>query len=158
MGLSRNNGSDLRLASFNRRNAMRWCKKHGQLGSRRSKFEIMAENSTVLDLYEVLSVIQLRVTTEMNRTAAEPFTTTEVKQAAFIIHVVLISKCEAPRNGGSACPISLCYAIVKITSKCVANRLKGLLDSIVSQTQATFIPGRLIMDNVLVAFEINQSP
>ncbi|KAL0399879.1 UNVERIFIED_CONTAM: hypothetical protein Sradi_2331200 [Sesamum radiatum] len=111
------------------------------------------------ELNEVLSVVQPRVTTEMNRSLAEPFTSTEVKQVVFgkmnHTHVVLIPKCESPKTVGQLRPISLCNIILKIASKCIANRLKPLLDHLVSQTQSAFIPGRLITDYVLVAFELN---
>jgi hypothetical protein len=33
------------------------------------------------------------------------------------------------------------------------NRLRPLLQDIISLTQSVFIPGRLIMDNTLIAFE-----
>ncbi|KAL0410893.1 UNVERIFIED_CONTAM: Retrovirus-related Pol polyprotein from type-2 retrotransposable element R2DM [Sesamum latifolium] len=70
-------------------------------------------------------------------------------------HVVLIPKPDDPELVAHFRPISLCNTIVKIASKCVANRLKVILDDIISPAQSTFIPGRLITDNVLVAFEIN---
>lgn len=51
-------------------------------------------------------------------------------------------------------PISLCSALVKIITKVVANRMKVLQHSIVSEIQSIIIPERLIMDNVMVTYEI----
>jgi hypothetical protein len=62
-----------------------------------------------------------------------------------VTHIALIPKKKNPSCIIDYQPLSLYNVLYKLIVKVIANRLKKVL--------GTFIPGRLITDNVLVAFE-----
>lgn len=68
-------------------------------------------------------------------------------------HIALIPKLKNPSKVSEYHPISLYNVLYKILAKVLANRLKGILPDIISWNQSAFIPGRLISDNILMAYE-----
>jgi hypothetical protein len=74
-------------------------------------------------------------------------------ESANLTHIALIPKIGNPLKVSDFRPISLCNVFYKIISKTLANRLKVILPNIISANQSEFILGRLIFDNVRVAYE-----
>ena len=68
--------------------------------------------------------------------------------------ICLISKTKQPERMVDFRPITLCNVLYKIMAKTVANRLKSILPSIISDTQSAFISDRSITNNAMIAFEV----
>jgi hypothetical protein len=68
-------------------------------------------------------------------------------------NIALVPKKHPPIHVTDFRPISLCNVIYKFISKILANHLKEVLPDIISLAQSVFIPGRLITDNILAAYE-----
>jgi len=66
----------------------------------------------------------------------------------------MIPKLDKPKYVSQFRPISLCNVTYKIISKVIVNRIKPLLNRIISPYQSSFILGRSIHRNIIVAKEM----
>ncbi|KAA3454905.1 reverse transcriptase [Gossypium australe] len=74
-----------------------------------------------------------------------------------IIEIVLIPKILNPTFMVNFRPISLCTVLYKMVAKAILNRLQDVMGLCIDEVQTAFVPGRLITDNMLVAYEILHS-
>ncbi|KAL0289255.1 UNVERIFIED_CONTAM: putative mitochondrial protein [Sesamum angustifolium] len=114
----------------------RWCQEKDAIqGIIQRYFHTIfsSSNPSNDELEKVISAVPAQVTEDMNRELLIEYSAQEV-----------VLPLSALRN-----------LIYKLVPKPIANRLEPLLDSIISPFQSAFILGRLITDNVLVAFKVN---
>ena len=64
--------------------------------------------------------------------------------------IILISKVDSPTSMTQFMPISLCSTLYKVISKNLVSKLRSFVHKLVSPTQVSFVPGRQIIDNVIV--------
>lgn len=72
-------------------------------------------------------------------------------------HISLIPKVKTPKSVMDFRSISLFNMLYKLLSKVLVKRIKKVLHRIISPNPSAFILGRLIIDNIMVAFEVLHS-
>lgn len=82
------------------------------------------------------------------------FESSEMESDLNKTNICFIPKIKEPKVMSDFRPISMCTVSYKIISKILVMRLKNCLDMIISESQAAFVQGRNITDNVLVAHEL----
>lgn len=69
-------------------------------------------------------------------------------------YVCLIPKVKTPETPKEFRPISLSNVVMRVVTKCLANRIKPVLDELIGEQQSAFAPGRQITDHALAGFEV----
>ncbi|XP_055809510.1 uncharacterized protein LOC129879800 [Solanum dulcamara] len=99
----------------------------------------------------ILDKIEGKITTAHNASLNQLFTIDEVKEAVFSMHP---DKAPGP-DGLNPCFYQSFWTV--IVCKMLANRMKACLKDCIAEAQSAFIPGRFILDNAMIAFEIRFS-
>lgn len=81
------------------------------------------------------------------------FRTGELPEGMNDALVVLIAKVAKPERVTQFRPISLCNVLFKIITKVMVLRLKEVMPLLIGPAQASFIPGRLSTDNIVIVQE-----
>lgn len=67
--------------------------------------------------------------------------------------ITLIPKVKQPKQVSDFRPISLCNVAYKIVAKVIVNRMKWILQDIISENQSAFVPRRSIFYNIIIGHE-----
>ncbi|KAJ0440819.1 putative RNA-directed DNA polymerase [Helianthus annuus] len=68
--------------------------------------------------------------------------------------ITLVPKVKDPVSLNNFRPINLVRVISKVISKVIANRMRKVLDGVISESQSAFLSGRFILDGPLIVNEL----
>ncbi|KAL2236529.1 UNVERIFIED_CONTAM: hypothetical protein Sindi_0844600 [Sesamum indicum] len=91
---------------------------------------------------------------EVTRAVLDFFATGKLLKQVNYTLLAVIPKVHSPITVADFRPIACCNVIYKVIAKLLVQRLSVVLGKLVSPCQATFIPGRSIGDNIMMAQEL----
>lgn len=91
---------------------------------------------------------------EVTHAVLQFFETTEIYRAINCTVITLIPKIKNPSSVKEFLPISCCTILYKVISKILTTRMQEVMDAIIDNSQSAFVPGRLIMDNIVMSHEL----
>ena len=68
--------------------------------------------------------------------------------------ITLVPKVASPQDMSLFRPISLCCTLYKVISKILVSRIQPPLQYLISHNQVSFVPSRLISDNIVIAQDV----
>lgn len=90
----------------------------------------------------------------MHNLVAQAFATCSFDPSLTETLIALIPKVDCPGSFREFRVISLCNTLYKLITKVLVNRIRPMLDSIISPFQSSFIPKRGTTDNAIILQEI----
>ncbi|KAL0455426.1 UNVERIFIED_CONTAM: LINE-1 reverse transcriptase [Sesamum latifolium] len=91
---------------------------------------------------------------EVTRAIMEFFVTGRLLKQVNSTLILLIPKVNTPTVVAEFWPISCCNVLYKVITKILVQRMRGILDKLISPSQNAFVPGRSIGENILLAQEL----
>ncbi|XP_035832700.1 uncharacterized protein LOC118481646 [Helianthus annuus] len=108
---------------------------------------VLLENVKLVKEIEENKTKDLR---QRSRVLNDFFSRGSVSRGCASAFITLIPKVRDPTGLNESRPISLIGAINKVVSKVLANRLKKVLGSVISENQSAFLSGKFILDGPLI--------
>jgi len=81
-------------------------------------------------------------------------TNSKLPKAISTSFLALVPKKDVPQSLGDYRPVSLIGSLYKILAKVLAARLKEVIGKLIDPIQSAFVPGRFILDGVLIVSEL----
>ena len=91
---------------------------------------------------------------EVTAAVAEFFNSGHLLKQMNATNLALIPKIPNASKNSDFRPISCLNTTYKVISKLLYDRLKGILNSVIGQSQSSFLPGRLLSGNIILATKI----
>ncbi|GJT07883.1 RNA-directed DNA polymerase, eukaryota, reverse transcriptase zinc-binding domain protein [Tanacetum coccineum] len=131
--------------------------------------DFLSQSQAVEPIIDIDDLFSTKLTKKDNNLMIKEVTDAEIKEALFDIGdnkspdgysmqnatlLTLVLKVSNASKVTEYRPIACCNVLYKCISKIITNRIKSSLNKLVNGNQSTFIPGRMIQDNILLSQEL----